>query len=195
MFLVRRMLLTSVCTWIYRNEIVACKGGFGLLNLRKACPGIWQNLTHRTSNGFYSRIITHCLLLKDFYGSYPFAYSLCVRTWVKYNTFNKLLMATDRKWQETGSLAKAFPWLLVSQNIFAETWPRNPRVWYIQSKFGAAAEGKINPKKWAWWFIQRALTRRHNNCSVAHTHISAKGDLTTPKSTTATNPRLERPRS
>lgn len=78
---------------------------------------------------------------------------------------------TDRKWQETGALAKAFPWLLVSQNIFSETWPQNPCVRYIQNKFGAAAEGKINPKMSLVIYSERSHLQTQQLFSCTHTHF------------------------
>lgn len=85
---------------------------------------------------------------------------------------------TYRKWQETGDLAKAFPWPLVSQNIFADIWPGDLRGRYIQSKSGAAAEWNENPRRSLMIyssFISRTTDTTTVQSIKMHIHISAQG--------------------
>lgn len=123
-------MLSSIRDCINQNKTLGCKSSSGLLNCRKACRGIWQNLSNNETSGFQSCRIDHCLFShkpSDFNSSLGWDRSFeC--TWVKFLP-NKLFMADGvRKWQETRALEEAFPWLTVSQNRFADIWPLSPSV-------------------------------------------------------------------
>lgn len=83
-------------------------------------------------------------------------------------------------WKE--KLIKALH-MLVSQNIFADIWPRNLCSRYIQNKAGAAAEWNNKTNDLFRMIFERKISHSADKTTVQSlkqcSHISAEGDLLT----------------